>query len=79
MDAQQYGALSNVALQRDGAFVWQPGGGQHRGEAASRMSGQLPELRGERSRRHNGPNPRHHQGDRGQRAAAQLPEARRGP
>lgn len=79
MDAQQHGASCDFALQRFGAFVWQTGGRQHRCEAAGRVSGHFPKLRGERPRRNNWPDPWHHQGDRGQHAATQLSQACRLP
>ena len=72
MHAEEYGASSDLVLQRFGAFVWQAGGRQHRREAAGRMSGQFAKLRRERPRRNNWPDAWHRKRDSGENAAAQL-------
>ena len=45
VDAKQHGAIRDLALQSVRLLLRQPGGSEHRREAAGYMSGRFPKLR----------------------------------
>jgi hypothetical protein len=79
VDAQQHGAVRDLALQRFSTLLGQAGRLEYRREAAGDMPSSLPQLRGQRSGRHDWPDPWHHQGDGRQHTARQFSQARRRP